>query len=125
MVNPIICKCFPHSDIDWKNRPKDAVIFEDRLADAYMGKSLKSDMAFYVDSDGTTIPAHSLIVSAASEELEKLIYGTGSIVNTDRVVNVPDCPEEEFLLLLRYLYTGKATRVYYLQCMELLSRGDS
>lgn len=105
MVNPIICKCFPHSDIDWKNRPKDAIIFEDRLADAYIGKSLKSDMAFYVDSDGTTIP--------------------GSIVNTDRVVNVPDCPEEEFLLLLRYLYTGKATRVYYLQCMELLSRGDS
>lgn len=111
MVNPIICKCFPHSDIDWNNRPKNPTnVFEDRLADAYMGKSLQSDMAFYVESDKTTIPAHSLIVSAASEVLEKLIHGTGSIVNTDRVVSVPDCPLEEFLVLLRYLYTGKTIR---------------
>lgn len=114
MANAIICNCYPNSGIDWNDRPKDPSRFEDRLADIYMGKSLKSDMSFYVESDDTTIPAHSFIVSAASEVLDKLIYGTGSIVNTDRVVKVPDCPKEEFLLLLRYLYTGKHDKDYFI-----------
>lgn len=74
------------------------------LADAYMGKDLHSDVTFLLESDGTTIPAYSLIVSAVSEVLDKLIHGTGGIVNTEQVVNVPYCTRQEFLILLRYLY---------------------
>lgn len=82
--------------------------FEDRFADAYMGKTLQSDMTFFLESDSTLIPAHTLIVAASSVVLERLIHGTGTIVNTDRVVKVPDCPAAEFQILLYYIYTGKA-----------------
>lgn len=80
--------------------------FVDRLADAYMGNTLRSDMSFFVEMENLFIPAHANIMAAASEVMERLIYGTGSIVNTDRIVTVPDCSEEQFRLLLRYLYTG-------------------
>lgn len=114
-INPIKRKRTPSpsssspkidGNIDWNGRNDGTMIFQDRLADAYMGKQLHSDMMFFVESENTYIPAHSLIVAAGSEVLERLVYGTGSIVNTDRVVQVPDCPVDAFKHILQYLYTG-------------------
>lgn len=97
------------ADIDWTNWTKETHRFENRLQDAYMGKALHADMSFYVESDRETIPAHSLIIAAASEVLERLIYGSGTLVNDDRLVTVPNCPLNEFNVLLRYLYTGESS----------------
>lgn len=105
-MNPVKFKCSPSSDIDWKTRTSGARDFSDRLADAYMGKTLKSDMTFFVESDNISIPAHSLIIAAASAVLERCIFGVGSIVNSDRVVTIADCPLNDFKVLLRYLYNG-------------------
>lgn len=93
--------------IDWTDRLDGKHSFVDRFADAYMGKTIQSDMTFVLESSGTLIPAHSWIICAASPVLERLVHGTGSIVNTDRVVTVPDCSLAEFNVLLRYLYSGK------------------
>lgn len=108
MNEPVESSCvFPlHTDIDWDDRKKDITKYEDRLADAYLGKTLQSDMTFLVELDGTAIPAHTLIVCAASQVLEKLIFGSGSLKNTGRVVKVSNCPKKEFMILLRSLYTG-------------------
>lgn len=100
-------KCFQFSahepqNIDWNNRGT----FANRFADAFMGKALRSDMSFYLESARVSITAHTLIVSAASEVLDRIIFGSGSIANFDRVVKVPNCPDMEFRVLLKYLYTG-------------------
>lgn len=92
-------------NIDWKNRSNGK--FKNRFADAYLGKELGTDMTFFIESENISIPAHSLIIAAASEVLDKLICGTGDIVNEERVVSVPNCTSKEFNILLHYLYTGK------------------
>lgn len=94
--------------IDWTDRMDDHHSFECRFADAYMGKTFQSDMTFYVEKCGTSIPAHSLIVSAASKILERFVLNTNDgLRDTKRVVKVTDCPLDEFQVLLRYIYTGK------------------
>lgn len=98
----------PAETIDWSNNPNGTNHFDDRFADAYMGKTYLSDMSFFVELDQTSIPSHSFIVAPASKVLERCIFGTGSIANPDRVVKVRDCPLAEFHILLHYLYTGKA-----------------
>lgn len=101
------CNCFKSSDIDWTNRTYDTRGFDNRLADAYLGKAVLSDMSFLVELDNISIPAHAIIIASASSVLERCIFGTGSIVNTERVVRIRDCPTDDFKVLLRYLYTGR------------------
>lgn len=84
---------------DWKAPTSDDD--RNRLAVVYMGKDLSSDMSFLLESDGTRIPAHTLIVSAASEVLQQMI---DRCTDGEIVVQVPHCSREEFMLILRYLY---------------------
>lgn len=94
--------------IDWTDRLDDNHSYDDRFADAYMGKTFQSDMIFFLESCGTSIPAHTLIVSAASAVLERFVrQGSGGTGKTDRIVQVPDCSLAEFTVLLRYIYTGQ------------------
>lgn len=102
-------KLFPREEtnIDWSTHKTDTDHFNKRLGIAYMGNSWLSDMTFLLELENVSIPGHSNIVAAASPVLEKCIFGTGTIVNKDRVVRIPDCSQQEFEVLLRYIYTGK------------------
>lgn len=104
------------TQIDWTNHTNGTNDFTNRLADAFMGNTLFSDMTFFLESDRISIPAHSLIVSAASPVLDRCLNGTGTgtIINTDRIITVPDCALDEFKVMLRYIYTGKFLGGYYL-----------
>lgn len=96
------------SQIDWSNQQMSTCKFVERLAVAYLDNSLHSDMSFYVDWENISVPAHSLIVAAASPVLERCVYGTGDIVNKERIIHVRNCTLAEFYVLLRYIYTGNS-----------------
>lgn len=97
------------TQIDWTNHTNGTNDFTNRLADAFMGNTLFSDMTFYLESEQISIPAHSLIVSAASPVLDRCLNGT--IWNADRIINILDCPLTDFMVMLRYIYTGKSRMV--------------
>lgn len=101
------------TQIDWTSHTDGTNEFCNRFADAFLGNTLYSDMSFFLEMDNTTIPAHALIVSAASPVLDRCINGSGNLVNNDRVIRVPDCPGAEFNVMLRYIYTGRGIKVKY------------
>lgn len=92
--------------IDWSTHKTDVNFYQKRFGNAYMGSHWLSDMSILLELEKQSIPAHSFIVAAASPVLEKCIFGTGNIVNTDRVIRIPDCTLSEFKVFLCYLYTG-------------------
>lgn len=58
-------------------------------------------MSIYVEKDGVSIPAHRLIVGAASAVLEAVVYGTGTLPGTDSLperptMTVKDCSAKHF-----------------------------
>lgn len=87
-----------------------------RLADTYMGKSLKSDMTFVLAADGTRIPGHTLIVSAASQVMDNIISDPDWCGGKEIVINI-DCPEKSFMQLLRSIYTPGIYLWIFLKCI--------
>lgn len=56
-----------------------------------------SDMAFYVEQDDVTIPAHKMIVGMASDVLYAMLHGTGSIAGAaNSILTVQDCSADDF-----------------------------
>lgn len=45
--------CSSHTEIVWKDHKRDNSQFVDRLADAYLGQALQSDMTYLVELDGS------------------------------------------------------------------------
>lgn len=83
--------------------------FNERFANEFMGKTLHSDMTFYVELDDALIPGHALIVSAASPMLDQFLSDHVDLAS--RIIKVANCPLKDFNVMLRYIYSGKKTRV--------------
>lgn len=100
--------------IDWSDYPSNAIgNFGGRLASTYMANSRHADITFHIAADGIDIPAHSLIIGTASVEFEHLCYGKNGSdrVAADTRIEVPAdcCGLTDFLVVLRYLYSGGPT----------------
>lgn len=96
--------------IDWSDVSNNAIgSYNRRLESAYLANTWRSDMHFHIISEQLDIPAHALIISTASAQLEHLCFvdgdGNGRDNNPIRI-DVPDCTSADFLIVLRYLYSG-------------------
>lgn len=81
------------------------VSISDRL-DQLVGNKLHSDLEFLIEDDNFEIPAHKLIVAAASPVFDRMIYGTETFSPTD-VVKVDGISKDAFFQILRFIYTDK------------------
>lgn len=78
-----------------------------RLLHAFLANEWLSDISFYVSKDHLTVPAHSLIVAAASAKLEQACFQRKGTRNRNSTIVVPDfCSANTFHIVLRYLYMG-------------------
>lgn len=68
-----------------------------------VGNSLHSDFTFILE-DNVEIPAHTLIIGAASPVLDKIVYGTGTF-SPEISAFVDSISKESFMEMLRYMYT--------------------
>lgn len=97
--------------IDW-TCPKNARFnFGLRLANAFLANEWLADVFFYLPKEDRTIPAHSLILAAASPVLERFCFkNDGSSVtggSNSPIFTMPnDLPVDTFEIVLRFIYTG-------------------
>lgn len=93
--------------IDWTTPSNARFDFSGRFTSAFLGNEWRSDVSFYIPLDDRTIPAHSLIVGAASPVLERCCFAPDGILNADSPITLPDyCSAETFEIVLRYIYSG-------------------
>lgn len=96
--------------IDWFDINSNAIgNYSQRLALAYLANTRLANIVFHIVTEKLDIPAHSLIISVASEALEILCHGADGERNADGIrIEVPYCTSLDFLFVLRYLYNGGA-----------------
>lgn len=93
--------------IDWSDHDSNAIgRFNQRLQLAYLANTRHADITFHIVAEHLDIPAHALIISVASEKLEQLCFGDGDGPSTNRRIDVPECSSSDFMVVLRYLYSG-------------------
>lgn len=94
--------------VEWNDERNVRKPFSSRFANAYLANEHCADMRFYVRIDNVEVPAHSLIVAAASPALHCMCFGTGrETINGGSVITVPDnCSTKVLMIVLRYIYAG-------------------
>lgn len=81
--------------LEWGDDPYQRSAPNKRYAD-YLGNEFHADMWFHVLRDNVRIPAHRLIIAAASRVLCTIAYGTGAIAGSIGDVPVEDCSADDF-----------------------------
>lgn len=87
------------SGLDWqqgsRRNDKLSVRFGELLCNKFC-----SDMAFYVEQDDISIPAHRMIIGLSSDVLEAMVFGSGKLLGAsdqdDRGIPVSDCSADDF-----------------------------
>lgn len=74
------------------------------IANLYCNE-LDSDIKFVIESEKLEFPAHKLVIGLGSDVLHHMVYGNGTTVGTSTIV-VPTFSSNDFLVVLKYLYTG-------------------
>lgn len=72
-----------------------------------MANKWLSDLSFYLPKEDLTVPAHSLILVAASPVLERCCYSSKGVRNGNTTITVPSyCSSRTFQIVLQYMYMG-------------------
>lgn len=66
---------------------------------------LNSDIKFVIESENKEFPAHKLVIGIGSDVLHRMVYGSGTTLGSTTIV-VPRFSSINFLVVLKYLYTG-------------------
>lgn len=104
--------------VNWNSPTNARNDFAARYANALFLNEWKSDISFHVSMENRTFPAHALIVAFASPVLERHCFPRkGERRNTNMFTLPYDCSADDFVIVLRYLYTGDA--------MEQLNVGNA
>lgn len=100
------------ASIVWTSPKTNArVSYGSRFSNAFLANSWRADVSFFLPKDKLTIPAHSVIVAAASPKLERLCFeADGSIPNGIISIVMPeDYTIDMFEIVLRFIYNEDVT----------------
>lgn len=67
--------------------------------------NLHSDIKILIENENIEYPAHKLVIGVGSDVLNNMVYGNGACLPASIIV-VPKYSSNEFLPVLKYLYTG-------------------
>lgn len=84
---------------------------------------LDSDFTFHVTEDNQAIPAHRIIIAAGSPVLHRIVYGLELAQSSGTSETVTEISSENFIELLRFLYTDTAN-VTETNAMEILFKAN-
>lgn len=108
------------TSINWTRRD-----FSNRLANAFAANEWKSDMTFFVPAENQSIPAHSLLVAAASPMLERCCVDYDGSVTVGAIITIPDhCSATNCRIVLRYIYSGDIRELNDKNAAEILAIAD-
>ncbi|CAF0902528.1 unnamed protein product, partial [Brachionus calyciflorus] len=91
------------------NTPNKASCIIDRLNFLYLNENL-ADVYFFVGKQNDQIeriPAHKLVLSIGSPVFMAMFYGTGSQMQSNKEIEIPDADPISFKNMLKYLYTDE------------------
>lgn len=85
-----------------------------------VANSLESDFTFHVtEEDNRAVPAHKIIIAAGSPVLHRIVYGNELAQSSGTSATVTEISAENFIELLRFLYTDTAS-ISETNAMEIL-----
>ncbi|KAH7695627.1 BTB/POZ domain-containing protein 6 [Aphelenchoides avenae] len=77
---------------------------KDRISNL-LNDTTTADVTFVVGEEHVHFPAHSVVMSTASDPFKEMFFGD---FNRERVVHIPDASPNAFQTLLRFIYTDEA-----------------
>ncbi|KAH7702612.1 BTB/POZ domain-containing protein 6 [Aphelenchoides avenae] len=77
---------------------------KDRIG-SLLNDTTTADVTFVVGEEQVQMPAHSVVMSTASDPFKAMFFGG---FNRERVVYIPDASPDAFRELLRFIYTDEA-----------------
>lgn len=88
-----------------------------------VANALESDFTFHVTEDDQAVPAHKIIIAAGSPVLHRIVYGHELAQSSGTSATVTEITTENFIELLRFLYTDTAN-ISETNAMEILFKAN-
>lgn len=88
-----------------------------------VANEVESDFTFYVTEDDQAVPAHKIIIAAGSPVLNRIVYGHELAKSSGTSATVTEISTENFIELLRFLYTDTAN-ISETNAMEILFKAN-